>query len=132
MFNISILAKPKPLGLVVKPTIGVASQVMKIAISSDEKMLSWSDVNAEAVTVSRINSWDTFSISPFLTIKTKAYWSVFSPDGKYLAVDERRKDSSDGNEYPVIMGYDLSNGISEKIVTLVSDVPSYLWLGAWK
>jgi hypothetical protein len=30
------------------------------------------------------------------------------------------------------MGYDLSNGKSEKIVTLVSNDNSYLWLGAWK
>jgi len=132
LYDISVWTKPKPLGLVVK-TIGgsKASGTKQIEVSADGEMIAWSSTDAENVVVSRINSWDTFSISPFLTIKTKAYWPVFSPDGKYLALDEWRKDGA-GNEYPVIMGYDLSNGTSEKIVTLLSDNKEALWLGAWK
>ena len=130
-FDVSIWKKPKHLGLVAK-TIGRASSQMKISISADGKMISWSSENARNVIVSRINSWDTFSINQFLVIQTRAYWSAFSPDGKYLAVNEWRKNSSDGNEYPVIMGYDLSNGKSEMITTLISDDKAYLWLGAWK
>ncbi|MCX6786527.1 MAG: hypothetical protein NTU85_01755 [Candidatus Kaiserbacteria bacterium] len=131
-FDIRVWTNPKHLGLVVKTVGGRASEQMKISVSTDGRMMSWSSENTMKVVVSHINSWDTFSISPFLVIKTKAYWSVFSPDGKYLAVDEWRKDSIDGTEYPVIMGYDLSNGKSVKLLTLISDDKSYLWFGAWK
>jgi len=131
LFDISVWTKPKDLGLVVRELSGNASETMKIGISADGKMMAWPAVSARNVVVSHINSWDPFSISPFLIIETKAYWTVFSPDGKYLAVEEWRKDS-EGNESPVIMGYDLSNGKSEKIVSLSTDNKSYLWFGSWK
>lgn len=130
-FDISVWTKPKSLGLVVKTVGGRASETMKISVSADGKMMAWPAVSARNVVISHINSWDPFSISPFLIIETKAYWTVFSPDGKYLAVEEWRKDSA-GNESPVIMGYDLSNGKSEKIVSLSTDNKSYLWFGSWK
>jgi len=130
-FDISVWTKPEHLGLVVKTVGGRASAMMKIGVSADGKMIAWPSVSKNNVIVSQINSWDKFSISPLLVIETKAYWSVFSPDGKYLAVCEWRKDDT-GNEYPIIMGYDLSNGKSGKIVTLISDDKSYLWFGAWK
>lgn len=130
-FDITEWTKPKPLGLVVGTVGGRASQTMKIAVSSDGSMMAWPSIKAGELVVSRITDWDKFALSPLLVIKTKAYWSAFSPDGKYLAVDEWRKDAS-GNEYPIIMGYDLSNGASEKIVTLESDDKAFLWLGSWK
>lgn len=130
-FDISIWTKPKHLGLVMKPVGSRASESMKISVSADGKMIAWPSVATNTVVVSRINSWDAFSVSPLLIIQTKAYWTVFSPDEKYLAVDEWRKDGS-GTEYPVIMGYDLSNGKSEKIVILAGKNKSYIWLGSWK
>lgn len=130
-FDISTWTTPKHLGLVLGTVGGGASAMMKIGVSADGKMIAWPSVSKNNVVVSRINSWDNFSISPLLVIETKAYWSVFSPDGKYLAMLEWRKDDT-GKEYPIIMGYDLSNGKSEKIVTLTSDDKSYLWFGAWK
>ena len=130
-FDINVWTEPKHLGLVSKTVGGGASAMMKIGVSADKKMIAWPSISKNNVVVSKINSWDNFSISPLLVIKTKAYWSVFSPDGRYLAMVEWRKDDT-GNEYPIIMGYDLSNGKSEKIVTLISDNKSYLWLGAWK
>lgn len=130
-FDISVWMKPKPLGSVVKTVGGRASASMKIGVSADGSMIAWPSLTANNVVVSRINSWDTFSISQFLIIQTKAYWTVFSPDGKYLAIEEWRKDAA-GNDFPVIMGYDLSNGRSEKIVTLMGDNKTYLWFGSWK
>lgn len=130
-FDISAWKKPKALGLVVKTVGGRASSAMKLSVSADKKMLAWPSVGVGSVVVSRINSWSPFSISPLIVMQTKAYWTVFSPDGKYLAVEEWRKDSS-GNESPIIMGYDLSNGRSQKIVTLMGDDKAYLWFGSWK
>ncbi len=130
-FDIHDWTKPKHLGLVVKTVGGRASETMKIGVSADGKMIAWPSVGKENVVVSRINSWDKFSITPVLVIKTKAYWSVFSPDKKYLAVVEWRKGDA-GGEYPVIMGYDLSNGNSQEMVSLASDNKSYLWFESWR
>lgn len=130
-FDVSTWGKPKPLGLVVKTSGGRSSETMKLSVSADGKMLAWPSIATGNVVISTINSWNPFSISPLLVIQTKAYWTVFSPDGKYLAVEEWRKDSQ-GNEFPAIMGYDVANGKSEKIVTLEGYDKAYLWFGSWK
>jgi hypothetical protein len=130
-FDISSWENPRALGLVAKTLEGGVSYAMKIGVSADGKTMAWSSPAKNEVLVSKINSWDNFSISPLIIIKTRAYWSVFSSDGKYLALDEWRKDKT-GNEHAVIMGYDLASGQSKNIITLVKYDKGELWFGGWK
>jgi Tol biopolymer transport system component len=131
LFDLSLPKNPQHWGSVVKTVGGRASMQMKISLSADKKMLAWSSENSKSVVVSKINSWDNFSFSPLLIIKTRAFYSVFSPDGKYLILNEWRN-GIDGKEYPVLMVYDLASGKSRKIITLENFDKSHLWLGAWK
>jgi Tol biopolymer transport system component len=131
LFDLSLPTNPKHLGSVVKTVGGRASMQMKVSLSADKKMLAWSSENSKSVVVSKINSWDNFSLSPLLIIKTKAFYSAFSPDGKYLVLNEWRT-GTDGKEYPVLMGYDLASGKSKKIITLENFDKARFWLGAWK
>ncbi len=133
LFDISNYKKPQQIGLVSPTVDGRASQTMKISLSRDGNMMAWSSVNKKNVVISKINSWDIFSISPFKVINAPAYWSVFSNDGKYLAV-MKIKISKAGNDYGVISVYDINakGDINKQVLSLGGYDEKYVWFGVWR
>lgn len=127
-FNINEWKKPVAGKIAFLTSVYPESYSSKMTTSPDGKMIAVSSQGG--FFVARIN-WDTFKLDRFMLVDARAVWLSFSPDSKYLAVDEWRKDEK-GNEYPIIMGYDLSNGLSETIINLSEYDKSYIWLGSWK
>lgn len=130
LFNIENLKAPKDLGIVAKAIGEWNTKAMKVIVSQDGSMLAWASPHKGNLVVYKINSWDKFSLFPLMQISARAYWPVFSPDGKYLAVDEVRKNIT-GKDYSVIFVYDLQSGESKKAVNLDGYDYAYLWFGAW-
>ncbi len=131
VFDIKDPLNPKEIGLVVKTIDGRASQTMKLSLSRDRNMLAWSSPGKKNVVISKINSWEKFSITPIKVLKVKAYWTVFSPDGKLLGLQEIRVSEKTGNEYVVISVYDIANSFSTDIIKLNKYTNEYLWFGGW-
>jgi hypothetical protein len=131
IFDIKERLNPKEIGLVVKTTGGRASQTMKLSLSRDRNMLAWSSPGKKNVVISRINSWETFSITPVKVLQVKAYWSVFSPDGKSLGLQEIRVSEKTGNEYVVISVYDIATSVAKDIIKLNKYTNEFLWFGGW-
>ena len=127
-FNISDWKKPVAGKFVFFTSTNRETYSSKMTVSPDGTMLAISsDIG---VSVSKIN-WETFKLDRLMLVSTNASWLTFSPDGKYLAISEWRK-GNDGNGYPVLMGYDLSNGASEELLNVSAYDKAYIWLGSWK
>ena len=129
LYDVRNYLEPKHVGLVVKTTGGRASLTMKINVSPDYKMLSWSSPGRGVVDIARIPSWETFSLIPLRTIDRKAYWAVFSPDSRYIALEEIRE--KEGVEYPVIFVHDIESGSYRRILNMTKYSKNYLWFNAW-
>lgn len=131
LFDIKGIAEAKEIGLVLKTSGGRASQTMKLSLSRDKSMLAWSSPGKNNLIIYKISSWDMFSVSPFRSIPIKAYWSGFSPDGTHLGIQEIRVSPKTGNEYVVIIVYNLKTGASTDIVKLNKYANEYFWFGGW-
>lgn len=131
IFDIKDTLNPKEIGVVVKTVDGRASQTMKLSLSRDRNMLAWSSPGKKNVVVSKINSWESFSITPIKVFQVKAYWSVFSPDGKSLGLQEIRVSEKTGNEYVVISVYDIATSVATDIIKLNKYTNEFLWFGGW-
>lgn len=134
MFDISNPGKPTDLGPVV--TRARVSLGMKVSMSQDATLLAWTyagvTTESSKTEVSRINSWGVFSLTPVMTIeKTKGYWSAFSPDNKYFALEQMFTDES-GKAYPVVQVYDIGTGSSDQILTFKNYKKEYLWFSGWE
>lgn len=131
LFDIKDIAEVKEIGLVLKTSGGRASQTMKLSLSHDKSMLAWSSPGKNNLMIYKIISWNMFSVSPFRSIPIKAYWSTFSPDGKHLGIQEIRLSPKTGNEYIVIVAYNLETATFTDIVKLNKYANEYFWLGGW-
>lgn len=131
LFDIRDTMEVKEIGLVLVTAGGRASQTMKLSLSRDRNMLAWSSPGKNNLMVYKITSWNTFSATPFKSIPIKAYWSVFSPDGTHLGIQEIRLSPKTGNEYIVIVAYELKTSTLVDVVKLNKYANEYFWFGGW-
>ncbi len=134
LYDITNVTHAKEIGLVARAVGGRASQTMKLALSRDGALLAWSSPGKENVIITKITSWDPFSLAPFKTLPVKAYWSVFSPDDRYLALQQIKVSSRTGLEYAVVSMFDLGSEATStlpSVLNLYQYVNEYMWLGGW-
>ncbi|MDP2820709.1 MAG: hypothetical protein Q8O39_00700 [bacterium] len=105
---------------------------MMLSLSPDGKKLAWSNVDREEFYVFEINSWEPFTYKLLAQIKTNAFWSSFSPDGKYLAVQEAdmKEDGSSGN--PIISIFETCSFSKLFSYSLNKYDPMQMWITEWK
>lgn len=127
-FDVSDPSKPQDNGLVFETSGGRASQTMKIGVSRDKSMLAWPSVATGETHVFRIDSWDPFLTTPHMSIRAKAYWTVFSPDGRYLAQMEVQ---SVHDTKAIIRVYDLKTGASRDALDLNGFNKTHTVFTAW-
>ncbi len=60
---------------------------MKLAISRDRDMLAWTHIDSNVAFVFKVD-FDNETVTGIKKIDTRAFWSIFSPDGKYLVLQE--------------------------------------------
>ena len=66
----------------------------------------------------------------FTRFKGLSFWPVFSPDGRYLIVQE--VDSVTGLDSPHLTAYDLSNDYKKEILDLSDFDQGKMFLTDWK
>ena len=64
--------------------LGAANQ--KISVSEDGKYIGWGNINRREFYVFEIQNWNPFSITLKYKYPLLAFWSQFSPDSRYIAV----------------------------------------------
>jgi len=81
-----------PEARLVVPTIAdpklPASRSMKLSVSPDGRRLAWSVPKEGFVRIATITQWEPLVIEKDKDIKTTAYYSVFSPDSQFVALQQ--------------------------------------------
>lgn len=101
---------------------------MQFSVSRDGKMLAWTVPVNGKVFLMKISSWDPFSVEKIENIDKIAYWPIFSPDGKYLAIEE----VDENNENPKIFLYNTENLKSKELIDLSSYDQSSMFISSWE
>ena len=111
---------------------GSAFTTMKLAFSKNRNMLVWTNFPNE-VLIFKL-SWDSSSgyLNHFLykKILAGAFWAVFSPDGRYLAIQEAKNGNPPARARIVV--YDLKTFEWEEIIDLGSYKQTAMWMTAWQ
>lgn len=108
---------------------GSAFLSMKLSLSKDKKMLAWTDIGKSRVYLYKIDSWDKFSINRVKEISVNAFWPVFSPDGKHLALQEIDKV---GTTNPRLIAYNLETLEKEKLIDLSEYLQEGMFVTDWQ
>ncbi len=97
---------------------GPAVMRMSIDVSRDGSWLAWSVPKDRRVLLAKISSWEPFEAKTYKTIdNVLAFWPVFSPDAKYVAViTGEEKDNQVANPY--VAAYNTENLKSQKVLDL--------------
>lgn len=132
--NAAVVTAPQ--AKLVVPTIAdpklPASRSMRLSVSPDGKRLAWSVPKEGFVRVATITQWEPLTIQKDKDIKTTAYYSVFSPDSQFLALQQADAASDGKLSKARIVVYKLSNFHSAKVLDLSAYDPSFMWLTAWR
>jgi Tol biopolymer transport system component len=126
LYDISNLAKPVEKGIVIgRPTF----KNMKIGVSKDASLLAWNSPKERATAVYDL-SWQPFKATLRMSVRGTAYFTAFSPDNRYVAIEELMpKAGTEG--YPVITVYDLANGKSVTALEFPNATHHYFWFSDW-
>ncbi|MBI5079256.1 PD40 domain-containing protein [Candidatus Wolfebacteria bacterium] len=105
---------------------------MKLSLSRDGGMLAWTNMERKQVYVIKIASWEPFQ---YYSVKTMldiaAFWPVFSPDGKYLALQEAEW-AAPAPKNPRLAIYDLKNFQKQMTYDLNSYKQTAMWITDWQ
>jgi len=111
------------------------SRSMHLGLSQDKRMLAWSRVDAgnEQVTLIKIVSWEPFSAELTGQIPVQGFWPVFSPDNRYLAIEEVDDLNEEGRNFinPRLVFYDLETFNREATLDLGRYDQMFLWITDW-
>lgn len=106
---------------------GTIDLSMKIALNASRDTLAWTDASSEKMLIFSVN-FTNESITPQKRITTFGFWPVFSPDGKYVVVQEG-DNAADLN--PRLTAYNLSTGDKKEILDLQAFNPQKMFLTYW-
>jgi Tol biopolymer transport system component len=117
-------------GVLVLPSVGESNlQMMKFSVSSDNSKLLWSDPKSGKVGLYSL-TWEPFKLTLLRTFNTYAFWSAFSPDGQYIALEE--VDWGVEAKNPRVVIYSLQTEESKEVLDLSAYSTAYLWMSSWK
>lgn len=111
---------------------GSAVLSMQIDVSRDGSMLAWSVPNDHQIILAKITSWEPLRMEEYRTIgNVFAFWPVFSPEAKYLAViTGEEKDKITIN--PRLKIYDMKNLEAQDIFDLKDYSVASMALTDWE
>ena len=75
---------------------GQAHNNMKLSLSQDKTQLAWTNLYTPRIDLFSISSWDPFKMKKTYTINTFGVWAIFSPDGKFLAIQTSDEEKREG------------------------------------
>lgn len=105
---------------------------IKASLSPDGKKLAISDFSQPAFYVFEIESWEPFKHKLLAQMNLIAAWSAFSPDGKYLAIQEADEVTPEGMTNPRLSIFETCT--FEKLFSF--DLKGYLssdmWVSDWR
>lgn len=129
--NVSANPNEGKVGTLVVPSQGGPnSQTMKLTMSPDDSSLLWSNPKGGKVGLYTV-TWAPFNLTIRRTFDVQAFWSAFSPDGEYVALEE--VDLGVEVRNPRVVVYSLKNEESKQVLDLSVYSPTYLWMsGSWK
>lgn len=129
--NVSADPSEGKVGTLVLPSLGGSnSQTMKLTLSPDDLSLLWSNPKGGKVGLYSI-TWEPFALTIRRTFDVHAFWSAFSPDNQYVALEEVDLGTEVRN--PRVVVYSLTSGESKQVLNLSAYSPTYLWMsGSWK
>lgn len=105
---------------------------MMLSLSKDGKKLAWSNIDREELYVFEINSWEPFKYKLLAQIKINAFWNSFSPDGKYLAVQETDINERGETINPRLTVFETCSFGELFFYSLKEYDPGEMWVTAWK
>jgi hypothetical protein len=108
------------------------SRSMKIAVSPDGRRLAWSVPKEGFVRIATVTQWEPLTIEKDKDLKVTAYYSVFSPDSQFVALQQADAASDGKLSNARVVAYKLSNFHSAKVLDLSAYDPSFMWLTAWR
>lgn len=111
---------------------GAATVSMKLSLSRDGGLLAWTNMERKQVYVIKIVSWEPFQYHFVKTmLDVAAFWSVFSPDGKYLALQEVEW-AAPAPKNPRLTIYDLKNFQKQMTYDLGAYKQTAMWVTDWR
>ncbi len=103
------------------------STSMKLSLSADGSMLAWTNALKNELYLLKIISWEPFYYDKKTIIASRAFWPVFSPDGKYLAFQE-----VGGSNTPKLTIIDLKNFKPMIKFNLKNYLSNAIWVTEWR
>jgi len=109
---------------------GDASASMKLDVLWNNDMLAWSFVGEKGkLVLFKIHSWDPFRGEVVNIIDTNSFWPMFSPDGKYLVVQEIDFNAESSN--PRLIMYNVETSEKEFLLDLNEYEQFAMWINDW-
>ena len=105
---------------------------MMLSLSPDGKKLAWSNIDRGEIYIFEINSWEPFNYRLVGQIKSNAFWSSFSPDGKYLAAQEADIKEDGASSNLRISVFETCRFSKLFSYSLEKYNPDYLWVTEWQ
>jgi len=115
--------------LVWKTEEGKAGANMKLAVSKDGTKIAWTIFDHVDVVLLDVASWKPFSATIGAEYPVAAFWPVFSPDGKWLALQLADPDTSKNARIDVV---NLATGERQRAISLFEYDPLTLFLSDWR
>lgn len=111
---------------------GGAMVSTKLSLSRDGGLLAWTNMERKQVYVLKIVSWEPFQYHFVKTmLDVAAFWPVFSPDGKYLALQEAEW-AAPAPKNPRLTIYDLKNFQKQMTYDLSTYKQTAMWVTDWR
>ena len=112
-----------------KPIPAAANK--KLSLSPDGKTLAWSNFEQGELYIFKTYN-DGVTFEPYARYPTAGFWTVFSPDGKYLALQTAEIDeNSHIPKNPSVIIYDLENHSIVAKHNLYKYNQGVMWLTDW-
>jgi Tol biopolymer transport system component len=109
---------------------GTAYSNMKIGLSPDGTKLAWTNAEQNETVILDILSWEPFEWSIKQRFASRAFWPVFSEDGRYLLTQEIDWGAKDPNSRLVV--YNLETFERERILDLSGYVQEQMFITDWQ
>jgi WD40 repeat protein len=105
---------------------------IKVSLSPDGKKLAVSDFSKPAFHVFEIESWEPFKYKLLAQMNIVAAWSAFSPDGKYLALQEADEVTPEGMTNPRLSIFETCSFTKLFTFDLKGYSSSDMWVSDWR
>jgi len=109
---------------------GKAFAHMKLNISRDGKYIAWAVPHQSRVIILEVTSWRPFSASIIKEFPSTAFWPVFSPDARWLALQEV-DGANTTTPNPRLIIFNLETGDKQTLLDLKSYDNQAMFVTDW-